>query len=704
METKKTKNRIISLFVILCMVVSVCSVGLEGTAVFGAEKQSQEIRGDYAEDQIIVVFEDDVNKKEAAKIVDKKDGEDLTLLDTPQDEITAVVELPKDQTVEEAVSLYEHDAKVAYAQPNYRYRLADDESIITEDGVGMQQKAATAASKDPYASQLWHLDTVQAEKAWKLIQNVPHKQTRVLVLDTGVDTKHPDLQATLNKSLCLDTSYGVRKPLNGDDDGHGTHVAGIIGATANNNIGVAGVASGTDNSHVELVAVDMYRWSTKDDHVETKGNYAFTDGIFLALGYAVELNADVINLSMGLDGMDEQTDRALRERLEAAYQSGAAIVCSAGNDHSTANQYPSDYERCIGVIATDQNNKRTSFSNYGPQKDLSAPGQSIVSTYPTAITSSGYKTLSGTSMAAPVVSGAAALLYSVDASMTPDRARELLCSTATDIYARGRDSDSGYGIVNAYRAASKLLSTDYVVELRLNKNQVTLNRGRSIALTASVVGTDYRGISWSSSDPSVASVDAAGRVTAQRGGRVTITAKSKDLVGASDSCQVTIPYTITYYLNGGKNSLANPSGYYGSVTLKNPTRKGYTFAGWYKDSGYKARVVTFSGGDQTLYAKWTKVKAGRTSIKKLRQTAKTKLKVSYKKISGAKGYQITYSTSKKFSKKTTKTIYSKSTAKTLSKLKKGKKYYVKVRAYKLDSTGERVYGKYSKVKRLKLKR
>ena len=267
------------------MVVSVCSVGLEGTAVFGAEKQSQEIRGDYAEDQIIVVFEDDVNKKEAAKIVDKKDGEDLTLLDTPQDEITAVVELPKAQTVEEAVKTYEKDSEVAYAQPNYRYSLIEDEESAQPTA---KTNAATASLNDTYAKDLWHLDTIQAEGAWELLNGALHQKTRVAVLDTGVDTSHSDLQENLNKSLCRDTSYGDERSLSGDDDGHGTHVAGIIGAAANNKTGVAGVASGKDNSAVELFAVDVF-----------KGKNAFTSAIVAGIQYASKTQAKVINMSLG---------------------------------------------------------------------------------------------------------------------------------------------------------------------------------------------------------------------------------------------------------------------------------------------------------------------------------------------------------------------------------------------------------------------
>ncbi|MCQ4637943.1 S8 family serine peptidase [Anaerovorax odorimutans] len=694
---KNMKRRALSLITAICLLVSVSFAGLEGTAAYAAEKQSEAISGDYAEDQVIVVFEEDVSKKEAAKIVDKKDGEELTVLNTTQDEVTAVVELPEKQAVKDAIEIYERDPGVAYAQPNYRYELMNSGAAAGAE----QSYGKATAINDALRSSLWHLDTIQAQDAWNLAGKAPHNAARVAVLDTGVDLSHPDLQQNLRASLCKDTSYGNQRDLIGDDDGHGTHVAGIIAATANNGLGVAGVASGTDNQNVELIAVDIYRYDCPEGKVEKAGNYAFSDGILAGIDYAVGLKADVINMSMALN----QNDAAVHQHIKNAANQNITIVCSAGNTSSDEEQYPSDYEQCISVIATDRNNKRTNFSNYGPKKDLSAPGQGIVSTCPTALNSTGYIAFSGTSMAAPMVSGAAALLYSVRPNLSPDRVKELLYTTATDIYAKGRDNDSGYGIVNAYRAIAKLLSDSYAVEVKLNKSRITLNRGRSETLSATVIlGTKNVGILWNSEDPSIAHVDASGKVTARRGGRVTVTAKANDNLGISASCQVTIPYIITYYLNGGINNAANPSGYYGSVTPRNPTRKGYVFAGWYNSSSYRTKVTSFSGGDQTLYAKWTKVKTGRTSIKKLKQKSKTKLKVTYKKISGAKGYQITYSTSKKFSKKKTKSVTVKGTSKTLSKLKKGKTYYVKARAYKTDSVGAKVYGKYSKVKKIRMKR
>lgn len=162
-------------------------------------------------------------------------------------------------------------------------------------------------------------------------------------------------------------------------------------------------------------------------------------------------------------------------------------------------------------------------------------------------------------------------------------------------------------------------------------------------------------------------------------------------------------YKITYVMNKGTNNKSNPTSYKTSdVTLKNPTRKGYTFAGWYTDSNYKTKVTTVKAStkkDVTLYAKWTKVKVAKAKIKTAKNSSSKKIKLTLKKISGVNGYEIRYSTDKKF-KKSVKKVTSKKTTKTITKLKKGKTYYIKVRAYKLDSKGKKVYGKYSAVKKV----
>lgn len=694
-------KRTIVFSVCFCLITGICTAGLEGSISNAAANTDSAITGDFAENQIIVVFEDDVNKKEAAQVVEQQDGKDMTVLETPKEEITASVELPKDQTVEEAVEVYQKEPEVAYAQPNYKYQLIDDSNAKPAE-----KSSATTELNDTYRASLWHLNTIQAQEAWKLIQKVSHSKTKVAVLDTGVNLSHTDLQQNLNKRLCKDTSSGKVRAMtgSGDDDGHGTHVAGILAATANNGKGTAGVASGIDNSSVELFAVDVFRYSSNPSEVGNEpGNYAFTDGIISGINYASSQGAKVINMSLGYaaGGKMSQEDRLMKQAVDTAVAKGSTIVCAAGNEGNTVTNYPADFNNCISVISTNKSNRRSDFSNYGSAKDISAPGgqESPEQLITSASKSGGYIGMAGTSMASPVVAGVAALLYSLDPTLTVSQTKNILYSSATDIYASGRDKDSGYGIVNAYRAVAMLQG--YAVKVTLNKSSVTLSRGAGISMKASIIPSSAanKKVAWKSSNTKVARVDSQGYVTAVALGKATITATSADRLQAKATCQVTVPYKITYNLNGGKNDKANPSTYYGKkITLKSPSRTGYAFSGWYKDSKYKSRVTSFSSGDYVLYAKWKKVTVSRASIKKLSKTSRTKIKIYQKKISSANGYQIAYSTSKKFTNKTTRYITTKSTAKTLTKLKNGTRYYIKVRAYKLDSAGKKVYGKYSKVK------
>jgi len=164
-------------------------------------------------------------------------------------------------------------------------------------------------------------------------------------------------------------------------------------------------------------------------------------------------------------------------------------------------------------------------------------------------------------------------------------------------------------------------------------------------------------------------------------------------------------YKITYKLNGGKNNSKNPTAYYNQkITLKNPTRKGYSFKGWYTDSKFKKKITTIkkgAEGNYTLYAKWEKITVKKAAISSAKNSKKGQIVLNCKKLADVKGYEISYSTVKNF-KKDVVTKDTKKNTYTIKKLKKGTTYYVKIRAYQLDSTGKKVYGKYSAVKKVKI--
>ena len=246
-----------------------------------------------------------------------------------------------------------------------------------------------------------------------------------------------------------------------------------------------------------------------------------------------------------------------------------------------------------------------------------------------------------------------------------------------------------------------------VTGITLDRTSAEVKRGEKLTLNVTVSPSyaSNKKVVWKSANTKIATVDANGSVTAKAPGRTKITVTSSENSSYQASCTVTVPYKITYKLNKGKNNASNPSTYYGKkVTLKNPSRKGYAFAGWYTDAKFKKKITSISSSaksDYILYAKWTKVKVAKASLTSAKNSKSKQILLKYKKVSGAKGYEISYSTDKKFKKAVTKKNTAK-TSYTISKLKKGKIYYVRIRAYKMDSTGKKVYGKHSSMKKVKV--
>ena len=237
--------------------------------------------------------------------------------------------------------------------------------------------------------------------------------------------------------------------------------------------------------------------------------------------------------------------------------------------------------------------------------------------------------------------------------------------------------------------------------VKLNAPSKTIQKGKTYTLVATIAPSNAtnKTVTYSSNNKKVATVTTNGTIKAINGGTAVITAKTSN--GKKATCKVTVPYTVKYNLNGGTNNKANPTSYYGKkLTLQNPTRKGYSFAGWYSDSKYKTKVTSFCSGNKVLYAKWNKVTVSKAKTPTLTNIATRKLKVSYGTISGVKGYQIQYATNSKFTGSKTKTTSSRSY--TITSLTKGKRYYVRVRGYKTDSTGNKVYGSWSSVKNIKI--
>jgi subtilisin family serine protease len=276
----------------------------------------------------------------------------------------------------------------------------------------------------------WNIDQVDAEISWRISTGDPVK---VGVIDTGIDLKHPDLQANIKGG------YNAINPLKSanDDNGHGTHVAGII-AALNNTIGVVGVGP-----NIDLYAIKV---------LNANGSGYLSD-VIEGLDWAVANGMQVVNMSLGTS----QDVQSFHDAIVRAYNAGVTIVAAAGNSGGAVS-YPAAYPEVIAVSATDQNNQIASWSSRGPEVDLAAPGVNIYSTYK----GQSYATLSGTSMAAPHVSGAAALIIdtkkcdlNLDGVCTPAEVQQRLEQTAIDLGTPGKDNLYGSGLVNVYNALTQ---------------------------------------------------------------------------------------------------------------------------------------------------------------------------------------------------------------------------------------------------------
>nr|WP_243449919.1 S8 family serine peptidase [Neobacillus terrae] len=244
----------------------------------------------------------------------------------------------------------------------------------------------------------------------------------VAVVDRGVQVNHPDLAGKIVSPIDILTGKTTFSPSE-----HGTHVAGIIAASINNT-GVAGIAP-----NVKIMPVNVFQ-----------GEYANVYDIVNGIYYAVNHHANIINLSLGSPDYSYALDNA----VQYAASKGVLVIAAAGNESTSRDTYPASFKTVTGVSATDSNDKITSFSNFGNYIDLSAPGESIYST----ISGSSYQWMSGTSMAAPVVSGAAALILSKNPSLSPAQVIDTLKRSALDLGTKGWDQYYGAGRIDVLKA------------------------------------------------------------------------------------------------------------------------------------------------------------------------------------------------------------------------------------------------------------
>ncbi|MBR3159134.1 MAG: S8 family serine peptidase [Atopobiaceae bacterium] len=357
-------------------------------------------------------------------------------------------------SVSETASVEDQDAVEEVAKADSSETVATDVAS-GEAGEG-DLEAQAEKINDPKSGSQWALKSIKAQTAWSYAKG--NNKVTVAVFDYGCKKNHPDLKANIVEP------YNAYAAVNGGSESnvtpivsnsvslhnHGTHVAGIIAAVSNNGKGISGVSYNANVMPVKVVDDDTL--------VSTEVLLNAYDHV---IAVRKSLNVRVVNLSIGTKVKSINSDTILIKRIDEAYAKGIVTVAAAGNETSTTGQvpypfYPGDHSKVVSVINLEQSGsgvKRFPTSNYNApgesDKNISAPGTDILSTD----ASGDYMTMTGTSMAAPVVSGVLALEFAANPSLTPSDAVTLLYATATNLGGFSWTSGYGWGEVNAAAAA-----------------------------------------------------------------------------------------------------------------------------------------------------------------------------------------------------------------------------------------------------------
>ena len=324
-----------------------------------------------------------------------------------------------------------------------------DELAMRDDvlyaGPDYQISISSTFPNDYIQNNQWAIDSISIPEVWGHITGT--NDVVVGIMDTGIDGTHPDLKDSILKSMCRDFTTEDESIINipTDPNGHGTHVSGIIGAIGNNDVGVTGV-----NWDVSLVSLRVF---------DAKGN-GYSSNVAKAIKYAEDNNIRIINFSGRWYYSSSTYDIAL-ENIINSYS--GLFVCAAGNesiDNDGNNPaYPASYScnNILSVGAYDSNTNRSDFSNYGLSTvDIYAPGSSIYSTYKNGT----YKTLSGTSMSTPYVTGVAALLLSVDSNLSSIQLKSVILNSAEKVQITIPDNSiQKVKKLNAFNAFKYILSS-----------------------------------------------------------------------------------------------------------------------------------------------------------------------------------------------------------------------------------------------------
>ncbi|WP_413286712.1 S8 family serine peptidase [Bacillus mojavensis] len=382
------------------------------------------------------------SQNEIIVVYKNKDGKE-TVLDSDAEveqqykHLPAVAVKADQKTVKE----FKQDPDILYVENNVTFTAADntDLKILSED----------ADTSDNFEQ--WNLEPIQVKQAWK--EGLTGKNVKIAVIDSGI-SPHDDLSISGGYSAVSYTSSYK------DDNGHGTHVAGIIGAK-HNGYGIDGVAP-----EAQIYAVKALDQNGSGD----------LQGLLKGIDWSIANGMDIVNMSLGTSS-DSQI---LHDAMDKAYEKGVLLVAASGNDgNGKPVNYPAAYSSVVAVSATDQHNQLAAFSTTGNEVEFSAPGTDITSTYLHQY----YATGSGTSQATPHAAAMFALLKQRDPGNTNVQLRALMQKNIVDLGMTGRDQQFGYGLIQykaqqadkAYAAAEQA-----VKKAEQTKAQADIDKARKL--------------------------------------------------------------------------------------------------------------------------------------------------------------------------------------------------------------------------------
>ncbi len=390
---------VLTAIMVILVFVAIVSTGSEIQSISCASEPELSISGEAIPGQVIVGFKDVMTASDELNAIAVKHGG--VIIDRNPALNCVLLKVDDAQEFTQRIS---KESPVEYAEPNYLVK-------------------ALYTPNDFYYSQQWGPSAIKADLAWDT-EKGDYGNITIAIVDTGIDYNHEDLVNYVSGGY--DWINMDNDPW--DDYGHGTHCAGIAAAVMDNEIGVAGIAQ------VKVMA----------EKVLNETGFGSVWNVSQGIRHAADNGTDVISMSLG----DYSYSSTLEDACQYAWDAGCILTGAAGNDNQYGICYPAKFDTVICVGAINDSNSRVSFSNWGPEMELVAPGLIIKST----CRGDDYCNMSGTSMATPHVAGVAALVWSNCPELTNQQVRDRMNDTADDLGTMGWDEEYGWGIVDASAA------------------------------------------------------------------------------------------------------------------------------------------------------------------------------------------------------------------------------------------------------------